>query len=34
MLKGVDGPITELQQTDLTSIYNSNQRLLGLINST
>lgn len=33
MLKGVDGPITELQLTDLTSIYNSSQHLLGLINN-
>ncbi len=33
MIKGVDGPITELQQTDLTSIYNSSQHLLGLINN-
>jgi signal transduction histidine kinase/CheY-like chemotaxis protein len=33
MLKGIDGPLTELQQTDLTSIYNSGQHLLNLINS-
>ncbi len=33
ILKGVDGPLTELQQTDLTSIYNSSQHLLGLINN-
>jgi CheY-like chemotaxis protein len=32
ILKGIDGPITELQQTDLTAIYNSGQHLLGLIN--
>jgi PAS domain S-box-containing protein len=33
MLKGIDGPLTDLQQTDLTSIYNSGQHLLSLINS-
>jgi len=32
IIKGIDGPITELQQTDLTAIYNSGQHLLGLIN--
>jgi GAF domain-containing protein/ActR/RegA family two-component response regulator len=32
ILKGIDGPITEMQQQDLTSIYNSGQHLLGLIN--
>ncbi|MBI5295206.1 MAG: GAF domain-containing protein [Chloroflexi bacterium] len=32
ILKGIDGPITELQQSDLTAIYNSGQHLLGLIN--
>ncbi len=32
LLKGIDGPLTELQQTDLTSIYNNGQNLLGLIN--
>ncbi len=32
ILKGIDGPLTELQQTDLTAIYNSGQHLLGLIN--
>ena len=32
MLKGIDGPLTELQETDLTSIYNNGQNLLGLIN--
>lgn len=32
ILKGIDGPITELQQNDLTAIYNSGQHLLGLIN--
>ncbi len=33
MLKGLDGPLTELQQADLASIYNSGQHLLALINS-
>jgi signal transduction histidine kinase/CheY-like chemotaxis protein len=33
MLKGIDGPLTDLQEADLTSIYNSGQHLLGLINS-
>ena len=33
MLKGIDGPLTELQEADLGSIYNSGQHLLGLINS-
>ncbi len=32
ILKGIDGTITELQQQDLTAIYNSGQHLLGLIN--
>lgn len=32
ILKGIDGPITELQQQDLSAIYNSGQHLLGLIN--
>lgn len=32
ILKGIDGPITELQQQDLTAIYNSGHHLLGLIN--
>jgi signal transduction histidine kinase/DNA-binding response OmpR family regulator len=32
ILKGIDGPLTDLQQTDLTAIYNSGQHLLGLIN--
>jgi signal transduction histidine kinase/CheY-like chemotaxis protein len=32
ILKGIDGPMTELQETDLTSIHNSGQHLLGLIN--
>jgi signal transduction histidine kinase/CheY-like chemotaxis protein len=33
MLKGIDGPLTESQETDLGSIYNSGQHLLALINS-
>ncbi len=32
ILKGIDGPITELQQQDLTAIFNAGQHLLGLIN--
>jgi signal transduction histidine kinase len=32
ILKGIDGPITELQKKDLTTIYNSGQHLLDLIN--
>ena len=32
ILKGIDGPITDLQQQDLNAIYNSGQHLLGLIN--
>jgi signal transduction histidine kinase/CheY-like chemotaxis protein len=32
ILKGIDGPLTAMQQTDLTAIYNSGQHLLGLIN--
>jgi len=32
ILKGIDGPITEMQNQDLTAIYNSGQHLLGLIN--
>jgi PAS domain S-box-containing protein len=32
ILRGIDGPLTELQQQDLTAIYNSGQHLLGLIN--
>jgi signal transduction histidine kinase/CheY-like chemotaxis protein len=33
MLKGIDGPLTDLQDADLNSIYNSGQHLLSLINS-
>lgn len=32
IVKGIDGPVTDLQQQDLTAIYNSGQHLLGLIN--
>ncbi len=32
ILKGIDGPVTDLQRQDLTAIYNSGQHLLGLIN--
>lgn len=32
IIKGIDGPVTELQQQDLTAIYTSGQHLLGLIN--
>ncbi len=32
ILKGIDGPITDLQREDLTAIYNAGQHLLGLIN--
>ena len=32
ILKGIDGEINELQQQDLSAIYNSGQHLLGLIN--
>ncbi len=32
IIKGIDGPITEMQMQDLTAIYNSGQHLLGLIN--
>ncbi len=32
ILKGIDGPISELQQQDLNAIYNSGQHLLRLIN--
>ncbi len=32
ILKGIDGPITDLQQHDLTAIYESGQLLLSLIN--
>lgn len=32
IIKGIDGPISDLQRQDLTAIYNSGQHLLGLIN--
>ncbi len=32
ILKGIDGPLTDLQKQDLTAIYNSGQNLLKLIN--
>ena len=32
ILKGIDGPVTDMQNQDLTAIYNSGQHLLGLIN--
>ncbi len=32
ILKGIDGPVSDLQQQDLSAIYNSGQHLLGLIN--
>ncbi|MFZ4826407.1 MAG: GAF domain-containing protein [Phototrophicaceae bacterium] len=32
MLKGIDGPLSEMQEQDLNTIYNSGQHLLGLIN--
>ncbi len=32
MLKGIDGPLTEMQETDLTAIYDSGRHLLNLIN--
>jgi CheY-like chemotaxis protein len=32
IIKGIDGPITELQEQDLNAIYNSGQHLLRLIN--
>ncbi len=32
ILKGIDGPINELQEQDLNAIYNSGQHLLSLIN--
>jgi signal transduction histidine kinase len=33
ILKGIDGPITELQQQDLNAIHNSGAHLLNLINN-
>jgi signal transduction histidine kinase/HAMP domain-containing protein len=33
LLKGFDGPITDMQRTDLTAIHTNSQHLLGLINN-
>jgi len=33
IIKGIDGPLTEMQKTDLTAISNSGQHLLSLINN-
>ncbi len=33
IIKGIDGPVNELQEQDLSAIYNSGQHLLGLINN-
>ena len=32
ILKGIDGPLTEMQEQDLSTIYNSGKHLLNLIN--
>ncbi|MFQ3645856.1 MAG: GAF domain-containing protein [Anaerolinea sp.] len=32
MLRGIDGPLTEMQEQDLTTIFNSGNHLLNLIN--
>jgi signal transduction histidine kinase/DNA-binding response OmpR family regulator len=32
MLKGIDGPLNETQEQDLTTIYDSGKHLLGLVN--
>jgi GAF domain-containing protein/CheY-like chemotaxis protein len=32
MLRGIDGPLTEMQETDLSAIYDSGRHLLNLIN--
>jgi GAF domain-containing protein/CheY-like chemotaxis protein len=32
ILKGIDGPLTNMQKTDLQTVYDSGQHLLGLIN--
>ena len=32
IMKGIDGPVTELQQQDLSAIYNAGQHLLNMIN--
>ncbi|HSM70065.1 MAG TPA: hypothetical protein VK851_00845, partial [Anaerolineales bacterium] len=31
VLKGIDGPVNETQETDLTTVFNAGQRTLGLI---
>jgi PAS domain S-box-containing protein len=33
ILQGIDGPVTETQNQDLSAIYNAGQHLLGLINN-
>jgi len=33
ILKGIDGPLTDMQRTDLEAVYNSGQHLLSLINN-
>lgn len=33
ILKGIDGPVTDLQQQDLSAIFNAGQHLLDLINN-
>jgi CheY-like chemotaxis protein len=32
ILKGIDGPLTEMQEQDLSTIYDSGKHLLGLVN--
>ncbi len=32
ILKGIDGPINDVQQQDITAIYNSGMHLLNMIN--
>ena len=32
ILKGIDGPLTDMQRTDLQAVYDGGQHLLGLIN--
>ena len=32
IMKGIDGPVTDLQQQDLSAIYNAGQHLLNMIN--
>ena len=32
ILKGIDGPLTDMQEQDLTTIYESGRHLLGLVN--